>query len=694
MRTKKPLYLAKRFAERGHTSFTMKGGRTMRKKSFTLVCCVLMFSGCATFSPKGTERAAGSEFPLAREGTPACTIVVSENPTPAARLAALELQYHVMKITGAELPIRTDNEKVIGPRVLIGDSATTREMGFKGSDFAPQEYLIAFRPETLILIGRDWEDTEANRREFGRPMSCGDTMASTRQRIDYWKTVGCPERSVGEMELPGVYDDQGTCYAAYHFIERFCDVRWYGPTETSIILPSHKTLTVKGADIRRSPALKYRDALWAGNWPFMRGQWGAVTQPEVFLFWRRLRLGGEKWAGNHTFHRKTIETVFTNPEYQAQGPGRGTQLCYTNPKLVEEVAQMARDFFDGKKDAPEGWKAVGDYFAIVPDDNSRFCQCDRCKALLDSGKDMRTDQFSSGTVSNYFFSFVNAVAREVRKTHPEKCIATLAYWNYAYPPSGFDIEPNVSVAPCLHTCYYAIHNEMRENDMKLYKEWLQKTKAPIFLWNYHHHPMEPALIDKWKCFPNVMVHETARAMRMFIKDGIRGIFVCGEPDMLEGYMIAKLWDDPNQDVDAMLDELFRRYFGAAAKPMKKFYMRLEEIACNPKNYPPPYHKRNGIDWKNVAWSHLGTAERMQQLGALVTKAQGLAQTEQEKQRVGLWHDAILKWMLAGRAEYLAKFPEKKRNATKFTMYQDEWPICSTWVYLLDQLVNPMNPYRR
>jgi hypothetical protein len=51
-------------------------------------------------------------------------------------------------------------------------------------------------------------------------------------------------------------------------------------------------------------------------------------------------------------------------------------------------------------------------------------------------------------------------------------------------------------------------------------------------------------------------------------------------------------------------------------------------------------------------------------------------------------------MLAGRAEYLAKFPEKKRNATKFTMYQDEWPICSTWVYLLDQLVNPMNPYRR
>ena len=90
---------------------------------------------------------------------------------------------------------------------------------------------------------------------------------------------------------------------------------------------------------------------------------------------------------------------------------------------------------------------------------------------------MNTGQFSSGTVSNYFFSFVNAVAREVRKTHPDKYIATLAYWNYALPPRGFNIEPNVSVAPCLHTCVYAIHKEMRENDLTLYKEWLQKAKC-------------------------------------------------------------------------------------------------------------------------------------------------------------------------------------------------------------------------
>ena len=162
-----------------------------------------------------------------------------------------------------------------------------------------------------------------------------------------------------------------------------------------------------------------------------------------------------------------------------------------------------------KATLPEGWKALGDYFAIVPDDNMNLCNCEACAALLQQGRTHKTGFFSSGEMSDYWFTFVNAVAREVRQTHPDKYIATLAYWAYAVPPS-FSLEPNVSVAPCLHTCYYPVHAGMRENDMKFYRGWREKTKAPMFLWVYYHHPMEPALIDKWKCFPNVMVHETAQ----------------------------------------------------------------------------------------------------------------------------------------------------------------------------------------
>ena len=610
----------------------------------------MALAGCATSSGPGY-----SEFCLTENGAAACTIVTSENPTPAARLAALELQFHVLQITSAELPIHTTADNVSGRRVLIGDSRATRAMGFETSLLKPQEYVIAFRPNTLVLIGRDWEDTAANRNELGRPMSCGSTLAATRHRIDYWKTVGLPERSAGEIELPGVYDEQGSCYATYDFLERFCHVRWYGPNSVSIVMPEQKTMLCAGHDVRRSPALKYRGALWSGNWPFMKGQWGPVTQQEIWLFWRRLRLGGEKWAGNHTFHRKTVQEMFTDPAYQAKGPGEGTQLCYSSPRLVEKVAQMARDYFDSKQQTPEGWKAVGDYFAIVPDDNAKFCECGKCQALIESGRDMRTGQFSGGEVSNYFFTFVNAVAREVRKTHPDKYIATLAYWDYAYPPRGFKIEPNVSIAPCLHTCMYAIHPDIRQNDMKLYRGWLQTAQAPVFLWNYYHHPMEPALIDKFKCFPNIMVHNTAGSMRMFIRDGVRGIFICGEQDMLEAYVIAKIWDAPGQDVDKIMREFFVRYFGAAAKPMEKFYRLIEEIACDPANYPEPiYRRQNSIKWKSVAWSHLGTEKRMRKLGALIKKAEQRAETGVEKQRVQQWREALWSWMEQGREAFIAE----------------------------------------
>lgn len=617
------------------------------------LCLAMAGTGCASLDKKD---AGERTISLVRKGKPACAIVTAVNPTPAARLAALELQYHVLQATGVELPIHTDAEKPHGTRILVGESEATRALGLKAADFEAQEYGVLFRPHTVVLLGRDWEDTPQNRAEFGRPMSCGDSLADTRQKIDYWKAVGLPERSTGAMELPGVYDDQATCYAAYDFLERYLGVRWYGPGRSNLSMPKQENLTVRGEDQRRAPALKYRDYLMAGNWPFMQGQWGAVSRDEVYLHWRRLRLGGEKWAGNHTFHPKTIQGLLNDPEYQAKGKGKGTQLCYTNEKLIAQVAQMARDYFDGKVNPPEGWKAIGDYFALVPDDNMKFCDCEKCQALLSSGRDMWTGQFSAGSCSNYFYSFVNAVAREVKKTHPDKYIATLAYWNYAYPPHAFAMEPNVSVAPCLHTCVYAIHKEMRENDMKLYDEWQQKTDAPIYLWNYYHHPMEPALIDKFKCFPNIMVHSSAETMRKFIDDGIRGIFVCGEQDMLESYVIAKIWDEPTQDVDDLLDEFFQRYFGAAALPMKAFYTEIEDIATNPDNYQPPCYKKNSIDWKNVAWTQLGTAERMESLGKHIAEAEAVAQTDLEKEHVARWRKALWQWMLDGRAEYLAKTP--------------------------------------
>lgn len=156
-------------------------------------------------------------FDLVRDGTPAATIVVAKEPTRSAQLAAAELQYHIRKISGATLPIVDDGQAVAGNRVLVGESQATKNLGLTSDDFAPQEYLIRFQPDTLVLLGRDKPD---------------------RAKFDY----------TDAKTFPDFFDGQGTCYAVYDFLERYCQVHWYLPTELGLVYPKVETLHVSGAD--------------------------------------------------------------------------------------------------------------------------------------------------------------------------------------------------------------------------------------------------------------------------------------------------------------------------------------------------------------------------------------------------------------------------------------------------------------
>jgi len=641
----------------------------------------LLAAGLAAVGASPSTADVVHHFTLVRDGKPAATIVVAAEPTPSARLAALELQNHVRLITGVVLPIARDTQPVRGARVLVGESAATRDMGLTSERFDPQEYLIRFRPDTLILIGRDWQDTPENRAVAGISTNWVH-LEDSRTRIDYGAVTGTTELggdlNRGDIELPGLYDDQGTCYATYDFLERFCGVRWYGPSAANVVMPRRRTLEVTGPDVRRAPAFSHREGLAYGTstWPINKGLWDDPSPQELALFARRMREGGDRWAANHSFvaYRDRFlkpedaakratgwplrPELFEgeHPEYFAVGNTAGEgQFCYTNPGLIHQVAQDARDFFDGKGirgTAP----ALGDYFAVVPLDNSRWCQCASCQGELRRSADLASPHFSNGSASRYLFGFVNNVAREVAKTHPAKHIATLAYSDYAYYPEGMALEPNVSVAPCLQTRIYWAPN-IKTNDVEtFYRPWAKLAKErPIYLWLYYCFPEENALGRRYHCFPGFMAHTAAENIRMYHRDGIRGVFLCGYGEQVDYYVTVKLLDDPDQDVDALLDEFFRLYYGSAAEPMKRLYLRIESIYSDPANYPEDVRteERQFHQNEEIAWRWLGTEERMEELGGLMAQARKLASTRQERERVALFDRGVWQYMVEGREGYLS-----------------------------------------
>lgn len=593
-------------------------------------------------------------IPLVRDGAAAASILVASDPSPAARLAAREVQHCVLQMTGAELPIRVSDAPLAGIRLVVdGTSLDDESLSLTPDALGLERYehLTRFVTNGLVLLGRD-------------------AAGGTGKIIDYTAATGeggAPE----EMELPGMFDDQGTLRAAYDFLERFCGVRFYGPSPISVVIPTRKTLEAVGTELRREPAIKHASGSLTWRWPLMNGQYGNPTDDALALFARRIRLGGIPWYTNHTLHHyPTRFPQSENPEFYA-ADGGGGKLCYSSSDLAKQVAEDARSYFGGNDVPGLSLPKGSDYYPVVPEDAARFCRCAKCRQALDPhANDVpRTpggrEIFNDGRGSHLWFGFVNQVARELAKTHPDKYVSTLAYESYYWYPTEFRLEPNVAIAPCMQTRNYW-HMTAYANELGHYSRWVTDGR-PVFLWNYYCFPEEPAVIRKWHCFPGFAAHELAKLAVRFARDHVLGTFFCGIGEQVDFYLTMKLYDDPTQDIDELLNEFFRLYFGGAAAPMQAFYTLIESTYSNPANWD-----QNGGHHQTeaVAWEVLGTAERMAALEAMVMQAVALAQTPLEKQRVGLWKTGVWDYMATGRKNYLAKVGLARAPAPHSTVAPD------------------------
>ena len=632
------------------------------------------------------------QLTLTKDGRSACTIVVAQKPTRAAQLAAYELQYHVRLMTSAKVAITKKADAVEGTRILVGPSMVARGLGIENQDLGPQEYLIRFSPGAIALMGRDKDD-------FGEVKYSADDPFVFRT----W---------------PDLFDEQGTLYAVYDFLERFCDVRWLSPTEVGMDFRRIDTLIVRGNSIRRRPAFRYRDLGWVMGmsenydaatslWPRESAEakvYEAAAYPDLHhrfpgrwqyihakrgrarLFLHRMRLGGEKYRANHSFYgyydrfweqNVKLPDLFVEkrPEWFARGQkGRPPQMCYTNAELVQQVIQDARGYFDGKGLMPRA-VACGDFFALVPMDNSSYCKCDTCRTLYNKDEEA-CPHFSNGRWSDYVFGFANEVAKAVKQSHPDKYLATLAYASYARYPKRTRLEDNLAVQLCLHV-RNTYDRSMQANDLEILNSWASKEKdRPIYLWLYYCFPAERGHRGGWHVFPGFFAHQIAQSFKLYHRLGIRGAFFNGSGQDVDNYVTFRHLDDPSRDIAAVLDEFFGRYYGAAAEPMKRFYLMVEETYSNPENYPEPQDLRSiGHQTEEMAWRYLGTPARMEKLEGLVTHARSLASSSLEKRRIELFEKGVWDYMRAGprRTTSLARtqYPETPARVERILFREPE-----------------------
>src|SRR5690606_30298584 len=95
---------------------------------------------------------------LVHEGEPQAVIILAENPARMSRLAARELQDHVKKITGAELPIGTKpaEGKV---SIFVGVSPGTEALGLTVDDLRHGAFRMVSGDSWFALLGPDGDYT-------------------------------------------------------------------------------------------------------------------------------------------------------------------------------------------------------------------------------------------------------------------------------------------------------------------------------------------------------------------------------------------------------------------------------------------------------------------------------------------------------------------------------------------------------
>jgi tetratricopeptide (TPR) repeat protein len=275
----------------------------------------------------------------------------------------------------------------------------------------------------------------------------------------------------------------------------------------------------------------------------------------------------------HGLHTMTHPDILKkqHPDWFAlYGGQRDTQigkrlnhLCYSNPELFDATVRWARAQFD-----------VYDYESVSimpPDAYISICQCELC-----SGEQV-DEMGARGKLSNHVWSFVNRVAREVAKTHPKKKIVCCAYGANTNPPSNRkQLEPNVEVVIVGGRRPRNSLPEQRVPIQALRSDWLEITDRPILV--FENYPFTarrsylPAFVAKtigdsinatkgvsrgediWLSFPRV--HDDPNI-------GFNHFQV---------YFTARMWWGGREaDVEAMLDEYCRLFYGAAGPSMKSFF---------------------------------------------------------------------------------------------------------------------------
>ena len=360
-------------------------------------------------------------------------------------------------------------------------------------------------------------------------------------------------------------------YGACELLERGLGVRWYLPGPLGEVVPKRKTIVLPPLDLKQSPSFPMR---WIG-----RDEWMLRNKqnrcPDGFHIHPGIYHTQARILPHKTYFAK-------RPDFYALIKGKRSgsrvcKLCYSNPDCVREVAKNMAAMLDADPQI--------DLISLSPTDGQMWCECDRCRAMDEEG--VPRDQ----SKSRRSLLFYNAVAAELRKTHPKARILVGSYNVYNWPPKDASIkaDPMIDVIITHYEDYCLAHPvpdpacPLNRRYVQLIKDW-QALGCRVYFYEYYWKV-------NWLDLPWPIVHSIKGDMPWYKEQGIQGVYTQYTTDNIwtlypGHYVAARLLWDVTTDVDAVVARMYGDLFGGAAPHIKAYYGLMEkQMAECGKHFP-------------------------------------------------------------------------------------------------------------
>ncbi len=372
-------------------------------------------------------------------------------------------------------------------------------------------------------------------------------IAKVLKKNPYLRTDGIALERDGNRVYVAGNNDPSHYYAVAELLRRW-GCRWYIPTEIGECIPDVDRVVVDQLDHVFSSPFEVR-----GYWISWIGSTDGAKD------FRRLNMMGGREGFPSTGHNlgKFVKDLTENAR----------TVPLTDPNTARHIAKQVEDQF-----------AAGEGFSLGMDDGPGYdSDYPPDRELMELQWDK---YFMRWSASDAFLELYNNIARLLQYKYPDSTgkIGFLLYVNMTIPPvrdmkaerSLFADFAPIDIDP-IHGMDDVQSPPRQEYRDMLYK-WAKIFDGRISIYDYD----QGMLI--WRDIPNPSHQAFRQDVQHYRKAGIMGINTESRnaiaTTFLNLHIRGRLMWDPDEDVDALLDEFYPIFYGPAAEPMRIYWSTI------------------------------------------------------------------------------------------------------------------------